>query len=153
MGCSAENRLNSRLSAIREKMRVSPPHGFSRVPNETVDEPLVHTFTRQIADEAMPQTMPAADLGPLAATERPGEMIARLRRRDRGWASADLLASCNCCLAKGIIPTRMVSEPLVDCLSESRRHGYATGRLLPADPLELVDYDFIPVKIGHLAAQ
>jgi hypothetical protein len=83
MGSSAKDRLDSRVFAIRKERRASPPHGFRRVPNEIVDQPLVYALTREIAGEAVSQEMPTPNLRPLATAKHPFEMHNHCSRQRR----------------------------------------------------------------------
>ena len=70
-----------RTPRVRKQMSVSPPHCLGRMTNEGIDEPLVHAFTRQVADETVAQTMPAFNRMPSTATDSPAKYVVCFVRR------------------------------------------------------------------------
>ena len=56
-------------------MPVPSPHFLGGVSHEFIDQALVDSFRSKIADERMPQTVPAVNHLPLAVLERSLKMI------------------------------------------------------------------------------
>ena len=50
-------------------MSIASSHFFGRVANKFVNDSLIHSIAREIADKAVPQTMPALYLFPLTLTQ------------------------------------------------------------------------------------